>query len=94
MSNVRVRELSGIRAVPLSAPAAADLALISREFARAQVTEEDVHVREARVAHNQHDRTGERFTGVCREPRSIALMCRGPRDRVHSSQQFSGSMSS
>lgn len=59
--NIRVRELPGIRAVTLSQPAEADIELINAEFARQRVSAEDIHVREARIAHNFHDRTLERF---------------------------------
>ncbi|MGV3724750.1 MAG: hypothetical protein ACO1SX_27955 [Actinomycetota bacterium] len=61
MSNFRVRELSGLRAIPASEPAESDLQLINSAYAQAPVTGEDIHVRQARVAHNQHDRTLERF---------------------------------
>jgi hypothetical protein len=61
MSNVRVRGLSGLQAVALTQPAEADLALINAHYSRAPMTAEDLHVRQARVAHNNHDRTGERF---------------------------------
>lgn len=59
--NIRVRELSGLRAVPASEPAESDLQLINSAYAQMPVTGEDIHVRQARVAHNQHDRTLERF---------------------------------
>lgn len=59
MSNIRVRNLAGmqVRAVP----AADDLALINAQYARVPLEEGDLHIRSARVAHNQHDRTLERF---------------------------------
>src|SRR5574343_773788 len=61
MSLIRVRELSGVRAATTEA-SAEDLALISGpEFAGQNVTAADVHVRQMLLAHNQHDRTGERF---------------------------------
>jgi hypothetical protein len=60
--NVRVRELTGIRAVASSEAAPADLALINASYAQHPVTAEDVHIRQARVAHNSYDRSGERFT--------------------------------
>lgn len=59
--NVRVRPLLGLRAVPASEPAEADLALINERFSPHPITAEDIHVRQARVAHNQYDRTLERF---------------------------------
>ena len=60
MSHIRVREFE-VRAVS-GQPTPEDLAIISGpDFAGRAVSPEEIVVRRARLAHNQHDRTGERF---------------------------------
>jgi len=58
--NVRVKALPGVRAMPME-PSAEELALISAEFSPTTVTADQIHVRRAKVSHNQYDRTLERF---------------------------------
>lgn len=58
--NVRVKAASGLRA---AGDLARDLAIIGGAgFAGRAVTEEEVLVRRMALAHDQYDRTGERFT--------------------------------
>lgn len=61
MENIRLRSLPGIKDALAPVPSAQDLALINSLYARQPLTAEDIHIRKARVAHNQHDRTFERF---------------------------------
>jgi len=58
--NIRYRPLIARRSAS-SMPTLSDLALINAEHAMTPVGDEDVHVRQARIAHNQHDRSYERF---------------------------------
>lgn len=58
--NVRVREFPGFRNAVKAEPTDADLQAIYQATGR-RVEPSDIHVRRAQVAHNQHDRTLERF---------------------------------
>ncbi len=61
MSNIRVRELAGIRAVGRE-PTAEDLEILAGEtFAGGAVSPGEVNIREVFLCHNQHDYTLERF---------------------------------
>jgi hypothetical protein len=60
MANVRMREIPGLRDATKADPTPQDLAAILDATGRS-LSAEDIHVRRARVAHNQHDRTYERF---------------------------------
>lgn len=62
MSNVRLREVQTSTRTPGEAPTPDDLEIIGRpDMANHPVGPDEVHVRMMRLAHNQYDRTFERF---------------------------------
>lgn len=62
MSNaVRVRNLPGLRGATAAVVTPEDLTVINAFYAPKAMTADELHTRRAKVAHNQHDRTFERF---------------------------------